>query len=364
MTAGPSLGPGRCRPHTRWVPIPPARPLPTALTPPARSSSPVVSAPPRHATVGYRLTLWLASLALALALTPTIARAGDPKVAIVTSSEIRPYQEAVEGFRKQILAAIPKAEITVYYLDTDPAKGATIASTIAAASCQLVHVVGTDAYKAIAPRLHDIPLVVSMVYDPESEFDLTAARSPQTFGAPLRVPMPKQLEIVKSFCPNIRRVSFVYTKQSSITQAEIDAAAPTGIQLVGIPIDDLGQLEKALETARTKSDAFLMLLDPAVYTKTTTQNVLLFFMRAKLPVVSFSPNFAKAGAVLSISAGYQDNGATAGRIAAEILTGAPVREHFQPTTKLRMDWNRRAAELLGIELSPENRAKCTDIYGS
>lgn len=339
---------------------------PPGPAPGSRAPSPpsVPGGPRRLATRGRWWALGPAALAFLLTFAPAAAAAGEPKVAIVTSSEIKPYQEAVEGFRKQILAAIPKAEITVYYLDSDPAKGATIAATIAANSNKLVHVVGTEAYKALAPRLRDVPLVVSMVYDPEAEFDLTAARSAQTFGAPLRVPMPKQLEVVRSFCPKVRRVSFVYLKQSSIAPAEIDAAAPTGIQLVGIPLDDLGQLEKALETARTKSDAFLMLLDPAVYTKTTTQNVLLFFMRAKLPVVSFSPNFAKAGALLSISAGYQDNGATAGRLAADILTGTPVRDHFPPPTKLRMDWNRRAAELLGIELSPENRAKCTDIYGS
>jgi ABC-type uncharacterized transport system substrate-binding protein len=343
--------------------IAPALSLPGGPTPPGRSPSPVVSPPPRHAPRGHRLAFWFASLTLLLTLAPAAARAGGPTVAIITSKEIKPYQEAVEGFRKQVMAAVPNAEITIYYLDGDPAQGATIASTLAATSCKLVNVVGTEAYKALAPRLQDIPLVISMVYDPEAEFDITTTRRSQTFGAPLRVPMSKQLEILHSFCPKIRRVSFVYTKKSSIPQAEVAGAAPAGIELVGIPIDDLGQLEKALDTARSRSDAFLMVMDPAIYTKTTIQSLLLTFMRAKIPVVSFSPNFAKAGALLSISTGYRDSGSTAGRIAAEILTGMPIPSHFPPTPKPRMDWNSRAAELLGIELSPENRARCTDIYG-
>jgi ABC-type uncharacterized transport system substrate-binding protein len=296
----------------------------------------------------------------------TAAGPAPPKIAIVTSREIKPYEQAAEAFRRQVLAEIPRAEIAVYYLNGDSAKGEALVSALAANHCGLIHVVGTEAYKSVAPRIADtsIPLVISMVYDPEGEFHLGTAAESRTYGAPLRVPMPSQLEVVKSFCPGIRRVSYIYTKDSTIPPDELAAAAASNIELVGIPIGDLGQLGPALETARTRSDAFLMILDPAVYTKATTQNVLLYFMRARMPVLSFAPNYAKAGALLSISTRYEDNGAAAGRLAAEILAGTPVRNRFVPTPQLRLDWNSRAGEVLGIPLTPANRARCTDIYGS
>jgi len=304
------------------------------------------------------------ALLLLASLPPVRADTREMRIAVVTSRAIGPYEEAVDGFRAQIHASLPNAAITVYDLNGNVALGPAMAAEITSKSFSLVQLVGTEAYKAISPYLHGVPMIISMVYDPETEFGLDPARDPQTYGVRLRVPIARQLEVVKSFCPLVRRVSYIYSGGSALPRSEVDDAADQGIRLEGIPIADLGQLEKALDQARTRSDAFLMVLDPNIYTRTTTENVLLYFMRAKVPVFSFSPNYVKAGALLSVSASYQDNGATAARLAVDLLTGNPVREHFVPTREIRMDWNTRAAEALGLELSAANRARCTELFGS
>jgi ABC-type uncharacterized transport system substrate-binding protein len=301
---------------------------------------------------------------LASSALPSFAGARPHRVAIVVSRQMGPYQEAVDGFRRQIQTSLPQAEITVRDLDGDLSRGASIAESLASASCDLIDVVGTDAYKAMAGHSHGIPIVISMVYDPQTEFRLEAPRDSAIYGVALRVPLADQLDAMKRFCPKIRRVSILYGPESPVAPADLAAASARGIELVAIPVERLDQLEKALDMARSRSDAFLMALEPSIYTKATTQNILLYFMRAKMPVFSFSPNYAKAGALLSVSSRYDENGAAAARLAADILAHAAIRAHFVPTPRPRMDWNERAAETLGIELSRENRALCTDIYGS
>jgi hypothetical protein len=76
---------------------------------------PVFSPPHRHAALGRRLAFWLAALAVLLTLAPAAFGAEAPKIAIVTSRGIKPYEEAIAGFRKQILATAPQAELTTYY---------------------------------------------------------------------------------------------------------------------------------------------------------------------------------------------------------------------------------------------------------
>jgi ABC-type uncharacterized transport system substrate-binding protein len=289
---------------------------------------------------------------------------GPPRVAVVTSRRIPQYEEAVSGFRETLVASHPSVEIGTFDIDGDLSRGPQVARELRQGAYDIVLTVGTEAYRALAAAAQDIPIVVSMVYDPEREFDLDATGHPNVYGTSLRVSVSAQLRALARFCPDVNRVSVIYMEGATIAPRpdEVSEAASLGFRLVPVGIGDLSELEDALDRARAGSDAFLMVLDPRIYTPTTTQQMLLYFLRARMPVVSFSPNFVKAGALLGISSRYRDNGAAAARLTAEILSGRPVTDRFRDTPNPRLDWNERAANALGLSLSDENRKLIMKIH--
>ncbi|MBU1699786.1 MAG: hypothetical protein KJ970_04690 [Candidatus Eisenbacteria bacterium] len=287
-----------------------------------------------------------------------------PNIAIVISRQIDPYQQAADSFSSELSRHVRGSRIKLFNLDSDLSKGDKIAGEISSGTFDLLITVGTEAFRAISSRSFGIPVIVTMVYDPLNEFDLAASSNQDIYGVSLRVPFPEQFSVLKSFCPNIRSLSIIYTTESStFLGADMTKAAKSvDLELVLIPIDNLNKLEHSLSFAKSESDAFLMIMDKELYTSATTQNILLFFMRSKMPVFSFSPNYVKAGALLSISSNYADNGATAAQLAIKLLANEPLEDRIISTSGIRLDWNDHAAQALGIKLSDENRKKCKKIY--
>jgi ABC-type uncharacterized transport system substrate-binding protein len=302
---------------------------------------------------------------LGLAVVAAGARAATdapPTVAIVLSQELAPYQDAEAGIRDG-LAALPFAvDVDVYQLKDDPQDQTRIATALRDRGTGLVFTIGTEAYRAFAPRVGDIPLVVTMVYDPQHEFDLDPVKDPHVYAANLRVPYAQQLTIFREYMPAIDKVAVICMSESDVAALKkTSAGAKNGdLEIVPIVLTDLKDLDQALTRVRSEAQALLMILDPSIYTTATTPKILLSCARSRIPVWSFSPNYVKAGALMSVSSSYHRNGITAAALAGDILQGRPVAQRYVPTNGILVAWNEHVAEALGIAL-PATRRQTADL---
>jgi putative tryptophan/tyrosine transport system substrate-binding protein len=309
--------------------------------------------------------IWLGLSLLAL-LAPIAVGADEPKarVGIVLSQPLAPYQEAATGIQEG-LAGLPLDITTdVYQLKGDPGDQERIVQELLDHETSLIFAVGTEAYRALAPRVKDIPLVIAMVYDPLHEFDLDPDEDRNVYAAALRVPYEQQLMIFKEHVPAIKKVAVIcMSGDETAIAAELRLGQKgTGLEIVPIALTDLKDLEPALAKVRTEAEAFLMILDKSIYTTATTPKILLSFARSQIPVWSFSPNYVKAGALISVSSSYHGNGMTAATLAGDILLGRPVPQRYVPTDGVVIAWNEHVAQALGIHLPAAKRDKCDLVY--
>ncbi|HEY6972954.1 MAG TPA: ABC transporter substrate binding protein, partial [Nitrospiraceae bacterium] len=171
----------------------------------------------------------LAVLLGLLSLLVSLATAAD--IAILKSSEIAAYDDAVKGF----MATAPAgATYTEYNLRGDLELGKKLAKKIRSSDTSLVVAVGLKAALAAKLELGDIPTVFMMVLDPQKH-QLNGANMTGTL---LEIPVDRQLKLLRTFLPTKHRLGILYdpSKSSSrIKDAEPHAAA-NDFQLQGFPV--------------------------------------------------------------------------------------------------------------------------------
>jgi putative ABC transport system substrate-binding protein len=305
-------------------------------------------------------------LALSSRATSAAGAQADPtvRVAIILSQQLAPYEEAATGIEDGLAGLPLDVSVDVYQLEDHSGDQERIAAQLRDRGTALLFTVGTEAYRAFAPRINDIPLIITMVYDPRSEFALDPATAPNVYAACLRVPYEQQLAIFKQYLPAVKKVAVLCMSgsESSVSRELKSAPKGLGLEIVPIVLTDLKDLERALARAQSEAEAFLMILDKSIYTTATTPKILLSCARSQIPVWSFSPNYVKAGALISVSSSYRQNGMTAAALAGDILTGRPVAQRYVPTSGVLIAWNEHVAQALGIDLPASRRDKCDLVY--
>ena len=113
--------------------------------------------------------------------------------------------------------------------------------------------------------------------------------------------------------------------------------------------DAFGEALEKLSVSRC--DAVLMLPDPRVYNSASVKELILWGLRQKTPVFTFSTNIVEAGALAGEWVEPQVNGADAADVIRQILQGtAPSKLGLGYSAKSQKAINRNTAERLGIDI--------------
>jgi len=168
----------------------------------------------------------------------------------------------------------------------------------------------------------------------------------------LRVPFEKQFRLLKKIVPDLQPIALIYIKNQKVNIAGAEEAGrKTGVSLALIEIESVRELEDALEKATLRAKALLLILNNDLYNSATSKELLLFSARNKFPIIAFTPNYVRAGALLSFSSDFSENGRSAAKLGALILKNEPVVEKFIPTEKAWVAWNESVAKAFGINLA-------------
>jgi len=308
-----------------------------------------------HIATSFRAGLRSAArLVMAFALLLGISALCEPdatamEIAILKSSTIGAYEQAIQGFKA---TGPSNATYTEYDLQGDLEQGKKLARKIRASEAALVVAVGLKAALSAKVEIVDVPVVYMMILDP-SKHHLNA---PNMTGTLLEIPVERQLKLLRAFLPNLHRVGILSNPTNSaskIREAAAEASA-YAIELREFPVNDEKDVPQQLRALLSTTEALWLVPDSTVLTNESIGFILESSLARRIPVIGFSPEFTRLGALISLSVSYGEVGRETGLLAKRILEGyrnlpgSPV-----PIERLKITVNLKTARFLGIEF-PKN----------
>jgi len=304
--------------------------------------------------------LWLMPLMLAAlwCIAPVHARAAGVEIAILKSSDLKAYNEAVEGFKA---TAPGDATYIEYDLRGDLERGKQLARTIRASDSALVVAVGLKAALAAKLEIVDIPVLYMMILDPLKH----RLNAENMTGVLLEIPTDRQFKIMRTFLPALRRLSMLYDPDKTAPKVkEAESRAPTyEFQLQGFPVENEKEVPQQLRTLLSESEALWLIPDSTVLTDESIRFILESALAKHVPVVGFSSEFTRLGAFLSISIDYGEVGRVAGLLAKRIVNGEQ-RLPLKPVSvqRIKITVNQKTARYLGITIPKELESMIDETY--
>jgi len=311
-------------------------------------------------TQGRSLGAW-AVLALAALLglcTLCVSESSAMDIAILQSSNIPAYDEAVAGLK----ATGPIGAIyTEYDAQGDLELGKKLARKLRASNVSLVVAVGLKAALAAKVEIVDVPIVYMMILDP-LKHQLTAANMTGTL---LEIPLDRQLKIMRSFLPALHRIGMLYdpAKSSSRVKEAEQQAAISDFQLKGRPVESEKEVPQQLRALLSDVEALWLIPDSTVLTNESIGFILETALARQIPVIGFSPEFTRLGALLSMSVNYGNVGRETGLLAKSILDGERLLPlNPVPIERLKITVNLKTARFLGLTFPKELMSFIDETY--
>lgn len=298
------------------------------------------------------------SLVLFLLALPIASPVFATDVIILKSSDIAAYNQAITGFK----AAIPPGtNLSEYDLQGDLEKGRKLARKIRASDPALVFAVGLKAAKAAQLEIVDIPVVYSMVLDP-AKYGLNAQNMT---GVLLEVPAERQLAMIRNLLPQLKHIGTLYdpAKTSTLIDEARRLLKPSGTDLVPMQISSEREVPGSLRALLPSIDALWLVPDSTVLTDESLRFILNTALEGRVPVIGFSREFARSGALLCLSVNYADIGRQAGQLTRKLLDGQlslPMKP-WHPD-RIETSLNLKTAKFLGIDIPRELEQKADELY--
>jgi putative ABC transport system substrate-binding protein len=301
-----------------------------------------------------------------------------PTIAIIQPYDIKAYQEAVEGFLSHLGRHLKQDFNTIIYespqglyTTLQQEKNGSIQSTDGPhvksgahlnAGIDLILTVGTEATSEISRTISDIPIVFTMVLDPDNIFTYRN----DIVGASVNIPPETQLKMIKEVLPTAKNVGVIYdpNRNADFVKNSTVLAKKLGLQIKSFPVKSQKDIPKALQRVSKDADVLWGIVDDTVYNSQTAKFVIQDTVRRyRIPFIGISASYVKAGALYALVFDNRDIGRQSAELANRILAATPVAE-LQSTTpeRIRLALNLRTAELIGIEIPEKIIKKATIVY--
>ncbi len=231
---------------------------------------------------------------------------------LLQSRDTPQYRQAADGFSEAW---------KTYHLDWDldcrtlPDAGNTNAAAVVA--------VGTEAAQW-AIRHTTGAVVFCMVANARQNLlaPLSESDRRRVAGVAMLVPVRAQFEQIRSLLPNAQRVGVLYDPRHSspvVEEARV-AADELGLTLVPVEVRQEADLPAATRAIAGCIDVLWATVDATVYNSRSAQFVLAEMLKHKIPVMGFSENMVKAGALLAPAVDYTDIGRQTARLLQAVVS--------------------------------------------
>ncbi|MEW6001515.1 MAG: ABC transporter substrate-binding protein [Nitrospirota bacterium] len=275
------------------------------------------------------------------------------EIALIKSTSIKPYDEAIRGFKSVCKANV--REFTISDLN-----GTELLKEVRKIRPVLIFAVGMDALSRMK-RIKDIPIIYAMVSNPMSML----SGEKNITGIGMNISAEKQLTALLEVSPDIKRIGLIYDprKTAHLVDEAQSAASSSGIEIVSRKVYSSKEVPSAIKDMKGKIDAFWMLPDITVITQETIEYLLLFSFENSIPILTFSAKYVKIGALMALQIDTMDVGQQAGEMANRIISGTNVGNiPMSLPRKAILSLNLITAKRLGISVDDKIIRKSKIIY--
>ena len=270
------------------------------------------------------------------------------EIIIIKSSDIIPYQKAIEGFK----SGFARASFQEYSINEDISGGKSIVERAFKDKGDLVVAVGPEATYLVGTITGPTLKLFTMVANPEKL--LTDGKLYP--GVSLNLPIDLQLKQIKVGFPQRKRIGLFYTQ--TLNQSMVDTisqvAATAEVQIVRFPITLQKDIPEILNSPQFAIDILWIIPDRIIGSEKILKFLINQMLLKKIPVVGFNEWFAENGAILSFSLDYREIGVQTAEFAYQLLQNknspSPL---IQGPVKAGTIVNLTVAGKLGIVVSPE-----------
>ena len=270
-----------------------------------------------------------------------------------------PYEAALLGFTDRLNSRDANARITEHHLKSGKEEDLlALLRQIESRKPDLVLTLGTPTARFAQERIRNIPVVFTMVLNPEkSGISLS--------GVSMDIPYETMLKNLKDMMPDRVKIGLVYSAQSDSLYKEVrEATLKLDLKLVAKKIDSEKEFPTAIEALFTEIDWFLMLPDPHIYFPKSVEHLLRESLRRACPIIGLSSAYTRAGALISFDCNYTDLGEQTADVALSILAQEkPPKTEVIGPRKITFSLNLLVAERLRITIPSETIKQANEVFG-
>ncbi len=229
-------------------------------------------------------------------------------VIVVKSAELRPYQDALRGFRDT--CSCDAQELT---LEEGDGRG-----TVLQKSPDAVVAIGTTVFKKVR-ALEGLPVIYAMVMPSEASLSLR----PNISGVSMDISPETYVSTMKELFPRAKKIGLLYDPQhtAAFVAEAAKAAHAAGLELVDKQVLDPRKIPDLLDKMRGSIDVLWMVPDATIATAEAVDYLLHFSFQNSVPIFSFSKKYVEMGAVAALDVDPYDMGAQAGEIVKRLSAG-------------------------------------------
>lgn len=278
-----------------------------------------------------------------------------PLVAVVAKQKVQQHQKAIEGIKEALDEKKIKYRFAVY--DSSKNLG-TVIRLLKIRKPAVIITAGTTPTYKVAEAIPDIPVIYTLI--------LPAGNRPiaprPIVGATLGVPVETQLRVLKQVIPKAKRIGIIYnpTENGKIVEQAKIIAKENDMELVTFPVNSVKEIP-TLE--KMNVDTLWLIPDITVCRFPIIKRFVEDGVKLKVPIMAFSPSYAKSGATLAVSYDYRDVGRQSGLLAARLLKGEPYSalSSIRPR-KFKLYLNLFVAEKIGLTIPKEIVKQAAEVF--
>ncbi len=304
----------------------------------------------------------VAVLSLTPSLAAPVAHPQAPLITVFLSQDIEPYRQALAGFQRAF-AGRPAPRYEIVSLDGPEAPTPAALRPRDGAGADLVLAIGARAARAVRAQDLRAPVVFAAVSGAEIPAGPGSAGRP-VIGVSTDFSFALQFQTLRAVAPRVKTVGTIHDRANrpAILQAAA-AAREAGLTLVPVEISTVEEIPGSLEGLIGRVDALWALPDALVFSRETSSYIILQTLRRRVPFMSFSQNFVKAGSLVSLYPDFEDIGRQAGAMARHLLEGKrpPATDIVRPRKAL-LALNLRVADVIGLSIPAGVRRRATATY--
>ncbi len=258
-----------------------------------------------------------------------LGAANKPVYVFITDSDIRQFEQVVQGFSE----SYPHAEIKRINLAGKPDQAA-VRKFIAQHKPAMIIALGSIAATTAASVDGKTPVIFGMVLNHRRYAQLKKAN---IAGVSMEIPAQAWLTQFRLLYPELKAIAVPYNPDASaeIVRDAREAAQSLKIGIWGVPLSDPDTLRTRLENEKADSfNALWMVADFKLFYNESSAfaQLLEFSQSTRKPLMGASEAFVKAGALFSVSINYQTLGSQLALVARQILEDkqSPAAIGIQP----------------------------------